>query len=156
MFFEFIFRRRAILLDFILFSKMRLRNSKLKKIADNWAESEDEFIENEDDDDEEYVSWITRIRKKNIKTRKKGSKKKKRKPKITRKVAITGPKLKISKKKKMHRWYPTHAKSFSGNDIQFLGDDTLPDAILKLETPYEFFEYFFNDDVTGLIVKQIL
>lgn len=157
MFFKFIFRGRVILLDVISFSKMHLRNSKLKKIADNWAESEDEFIENEDDDDEEYVSSFTRIRKnENIKMRTKGSKKKNRKTKITRKIALTGPKSKISKKKKKekHQWFPTHSKSFSRNDIQFLGDDTLPDAILKLETPYEFFEYFFNDDVTGLIVKE--
>lgn len=51
-------------------------------------------------------------------------------------------------------WYHGHAKSFPINDIEFLGDDTLPDSILSLETPYEFFKYFFNDDVTDLIITE--
>ncbi len=133
---------------------MRLRNSKLKKIVNNWDESEDEFIENEDNDDEEYDASITRIRKKsNIKKLKK-TKKKNKKTKTTRKKIVAKPTFKTSKKKEKHRWYPAHAKSFAVNDVEFLGDDTLPDEILKLTTPYEFFEYFFNNDVSELIIKE--
>lgn len=144
---------------------MSLSNSKLLKIVNSWGDSEDEFLENEDDDDRDYSPTVTRVRK-NKKRKKKttikmkvnNSKKKSRKTKSTKKrPTVKNQKAKSSKikNKEKHFWYPGHTKSFPvKDDIEFLGDVTLPDAILSLETPYEFFRYFFNDDVTDLIVKE--
>lgn len=132
---------------------MRLKNSKLKKIVDNWGDSEDEFLDNEDDDDRDYVPTVTRIRKnvRENKSKKKNLKTKKTKKKSTKNC---GSKACKKKKKKTPLWYPGHAKSFPMKDVDFLGDVNLPDAILGLETPYEFFKYFFNDDVTDIIITE--
>ncbi|KAG4065159.1 hypothetical protein HA402_007556 [Bradysia odoriphaga] len=40
---------------------MRLNKSRLKKIVENWEDSEDEFLENEDDDDMDYIPTVNRI-----------------------------------------------------------------------------------------------
>lgn len=147
---------------------MRLSNSKILKIVDGWDESEDDLVQNEDDGDRDEDLTVTEVRRNQNKMKKKtkasNSKKKNRKNKskkkknrnnksTMKKSASKNKKAKSSKKK--YNWYPGHAKSFPvRDDIEFLGDVTLPDDVLSLETPYEFFKYFFNNDVADLIIKE--
>lgn len=39
-------------------------------------------------------------------------------------------------------------------DITFLGNTTLPDSILNLQTPYQFFSYFFDDVLFQTICEE--
>ncbi|XP_037037947.1 piggyBac transposable element-derived protein 2-like [Bradysia coprophila] len=133
---------------------MRLNKSRLKKIVENWGDSEDEFLENEDDDDDlDYIPTVNRIR--NKKRKENTPKKKSVKTKRTKKVSSKNLKCKTKKKNKEKPfWYSGYAKSFPVNEKEFLGDVTLPDDIMSLETPYEFFKYFFNEDVSNLIITE--
>lgn len=40
------------------------------------------------------------------------------------------------------------------NDFKFKGDSSLPEDILSLKTPYEFFSYFFTEELITKIVKE--
>lgn len=130
---------------------MRLKNSRLKKIVENWSDSEDDFLVNDEEDDNiDYIPSVKRIRKK--KTKKNKSKKATLK---TKRLSPTNRKYKIKKKNKDGRfWYSAHAKSFPMNEKEFLGDVTLPDDIMSLETPYQYFKYFFNEEVSDLIITE--
>lgn len=161
----------SLILNFTFFrhfyfnKKMSLSKSKLLKIVDHWDESEDDFVENEDDDSD-YSPIVKRVRvnpknkKKTVKIQK--PKKKSRESKTLGKNAkgkrnrISKRKKKIKKKKKSkYLWSYGHMKRFSiEKDIGFKGDVTLPEKFMKLDTPYEFFNYFFDSDVKGLILTE--
>lgn len=142
---------------------MSLSESDLLKIIDNWDESEDEYIQNEDDDDSDFCLTTHCVREKGKETSKiKKTKKKPRKRKAANKQLIELPKKKKTsgkdKKKKNDRpvWNYPHSKSFSINesDIEFKGDDKLPENVMKLETPYEFFTYFFDSGVKDIMLSE--
>lgn len=40
------------------------------------------------------------------------------------------------------------------NDFKFVGDSSLPENLLELKTPYEFFSYFYNEKLLLKIVKE--
>lgn len=44
--------------------------------------------------------------------------------------------------------------SVSENDTKFVGDDNLPPEIRELETPYNFFKFFFTNEILDEIVVQ--
>lgn len=143
---------------------MALTELNLLKIVDGWDESEDDFFENDDDDDTDYDPIVESGREKPIKKTKikpnkkpskgrgKGTRKKPKKnnKKISKRIA--------SKRKKNNPvlWRFPHSKSFSVNekDVEFKGDVTLSDTIMKLETPYDFFTYFFDSDVKTRILAE--
>lgn len=143
---------------------MPLRKSKLLKIVDGWDESEDDFIENEDDDDSDYNPTVTRVKgkpKKKIKSKKKPCKTKAARQKRKKDNVKSSKKSKKKKNKKKKKpvwpvWNFPHSKSFYVNEknFEFKGDVTLPESIMKLETPYEFFTYFFDSEVKDLILKE--
>ncbi|XP_039287948.1 piggyBac transposable element-derived protein 3-like [Nilaparvata lugens] len=47
-------------------------------------------------------------------------------------------------------------KEFVPPDIQFTGETLLPEEIMQLETPYQFFSYFFNEELLVKICEQTL
>lgn len=40
------------------------------------------------------------------------------------------------------------------DQLRFRGDDQLPDEILSLENPYQFFNYFFSNELIAMIVQE--
>lgn len=141
---------------------MSLSKSKLLQIIDGWDESEDEYFENDDDDDDsDFCLTVKRVKEKAKKTLKiKKSKRKTRQRKATKKqrIELSKKKKPIDKKKKNDRsmWNYPHSKSFSTSesDVEFKGDETLPDNIMELETPYDFFTYFFDSDLKDIILSE--
>lgn len=138
---------------------MSLSQSELLEIVDRWDESEDDFVE-DDDDDSDYNPVVERVRgnpKQKKKIIKKPNKKLSQRKVIGKNIKGKG-KNGISKKKKKKQYFFSygHKKPFSINeqDIEFKGDVTLPDTIMKLDSPFEFFKYFFDSDVKRLVLTE--
>lgn len=152
---------------------MSLSDLQLKKILESWSDSEDDFHEDDNEDDSDYELRIERVERpqKSINKRstvkinnnksKKHCPKTKTRAKITiKKSALKSRKGKAMKKKKKKKkvednfWYSGYSKSFVKDDLQFKGNANLSDTILGLETSYDFFKYFFTDDVSNLIIEE--
>lgn len=50
-------------------------------------------------------------------------------------------------------WKQTNLKK-SDSDTKFSGDDSLPPTITNLQTPYQFFRYFFTDELLQKIIEE--
>ena len=44
--------------------------------------------------------------------------------------------------------------NFSGEPFPFTGHNALPQSILELSTPYQFFKYFFTDEIVSKIADE--
>lgn len=114
------------------------------KIVNPWDESEDSLGENEEDDPD-FNTCVRghratgKVKKKNF-VKIKVTKRKKPNTYKTEKAS-----KKEIKRKKSCSWKYGHKKSFStvGQDLEFKGDENLPEAFMDLETPSDFFKYFF-------------
>lgn len=69
-------------------------------------------------------------------------------------VAASGskPKAKVQPEKLKPTWMVKNLDY--QKDITFLGNTTLPDSILNLQTPYQFFSYFFDDVLFQTICEE--
>lgn len=66
----------------------------------------------------------------------------------------TTSKKKQPKKPRAAIWNESHLPPYSNENFPFQGNTNLPDIIEELETPAEFFNFFFNDDLIEFIVEQ--
>lgn len=150
---------------------MSLSDSQLEKILEGWNDSEDDFHEDDNEDDSDYELKIERVERpkksikntstvkiKNIQSKKQCPKTKARGKTTIKKSTLKNRKRKAMKKKKKkvegNFWYSGYAKSFFKEDLQFKGDTNLSETFLGLTTPYDFFKYFFTDDVADLVIEE--
>lgn len=141
-----------------------LTEEEILDVINTWDESEDDF--DDDEFDLEYYGshsceelndplifddqqTVTSTKSKTV------TKKTSNKIKTQNVEEKNQPQKKNASKKSLITWKHS-AFANKTEEVPFKGDSTLPSEILEMETPYQFFKYFFTDAIIDKIVEQSL
>lgn len=133
-----------------------LSDEDVSKLIDNWNESEDELDISDDEDPDYYPEHMVRIEDEFL-NEDESTTIEPDEPSIV--ASASSSDANIHPNNGHNKCHPKviwkkQCLQLTEEEMEFTGNTALPEAVSEMDTPYQFFKFFFDDDIIDNIVNE--